>query len=398
MVLTGKKKFSMRLPYRYDMIIHLCMLILAGFGLFMIPSASMGQANGNVIRIMITIVKQLAFVILGYFCMVMMARWFTFDRCRRNMKNIVLGLILLLALALCWEVDGARAWIKIPLPGLQITLQPSEFSKIVIIMIMAVFLGDVKNPNLSTEDLLRNPMVLIGTFIFIVIFFQKDFGTAVIMAGIACFCFLIPSHRSLRKVQKFLVWGLLLAVLLVGLMLLPQATGVIKNLPFFKEYQINRILAARNPFTDRYDSGFQLINGLISFARGGISGVGYGNSIQKYANFKAADTDFILAIVVEEMGLVGFMIIFLGYGLIIARLLMYAVKMKSEKGKIVLVGVAAHFFIHFAFNVGGVTGLIPLTGVPLLMISAGGSSTLAIMVSVGMAQAVISQYRQGKIR
>ena len=398
MVLTGKKKFSMRLPYRYDGIIHLCMLILAAFGLFMIPSASMGQANGKVIRIMITIIKQLVFVIAGYISMVMMARWFNFERCRKYMKNIVLGTILFLSLALLWEVDGARAWIKIPLPGLQITLQPSEFSKVVIIMIMAVFLGDVKNPKLKTEDLLRNPGVLIGSFVFIVVFFQKDFGTAVIMLGIACFCFLIPSHPALRKLQKLMVWGLVLAMILVGLMLLPQATGIIENLPFFKEYQINRILAARNPFTDRYDSGFQLINGLISFARGGIRGVGYGNSIQKYANFKAADTDFILAIVVEEMGLIGFMVILVGYGLIVGRLLLYAARMKNEKGKIVLVGVAAHFFIHFVFNVGGVSGLIPLTGVPLLMISAGGSSTLAIMISVGMAQAVISQYRQGKIQ
>jgi len=72
-------------------------------------------------------------------------------------------------------------------------------------------------------------------------------------------------------------------------------------------------------------------------------------------------------------------------------------RMKSQRGRIVLIGVSMYFFIHFLFNVGGVTGLIPLTGVPLLMISAGGSSTLSVMVAVGMGQAVISQYRQGKI-
>ena len=152
-----------------------------------------------------------------------------------------------------------------------------------------------------------------------------------------------------------------------------------------------------NPFADKYGTGFQLINGLVSFASGGWQGVGYGKSIQKYTNFPAANTDFILAIVVEELGIFGFLLIFICYALIVGRMFIYAIRMKSQRGRIVLIGVSMYFFIHFLFNVGGVTGLIPLTGVPLLMISAGGSSTLSVMVAVGMGQAVISQYRQGKI-
>ena len=93
----------------------------------------------------------------------------------------------------------------------------------------------------------------------------------------------------------------------------------------------------------------------------------------------------------------GFLLIAICYMVIIIRLYKYAFKMKNEKGRIVLVGVATYLFVHFLFNVGGVTGFIPLTGVPLLMISAGGTSTSTTMVAIGLGQAIISQYRQGVI-
>ena len=111
----------------------------------------------------------------------------------------------------------------------------------------------------------------------------------------------------------------------------------------------------------------------------------------------AANTDFILAIVVEELGYIGFLMIFIPYCLIVWRLLQYAWRMKSEKGRIILTGTAMYIVVHSIFNIGGVTGLIPLTGVPLLMISAGGSSTLSLMCAIGIAQAVIGQYKRGEI-
>ena len=121
------------------------------------------------------------------------------------------------------------------------------------------------------------------------------------------------------------------------------------------------------------------------------------DTIRKYTDFPASNTDFILAIVIEELGFMGFLLIAICYMVIIIRLYKYAFKMKNEKGRIVLVGVATYLFVHFLFNVGGVTGFIPLTGVPLLMISAGGTSTSTTMVAIGLGQAIISQYRQGVI-
>lgn len=396
MNVTQRRKFSLRMPYRYDMIIHLCTLILAVFGLFMVASATMGQAGGDVMSLAKTIIKQLVFTVAGYLGMVVMARWFSFERVKRLIAPIVLMTFILLLMALFWEVGGARAWIKIPIPGQEVTIQPSEFAKVVIIMVIATYLGDIRNQKLSARDLLRNPLLIVGGFCFIVAILQSDFGSAIVMAGIACICFLVVSHPALARLQRGLVIILLIGVAFTVWILSPMGEHLIESLPF-ESYQIQRFTSAMNPFADQYGSGYQLINGLVSFARGGWTGLGYGNSIQKYTNFPAASTDFILAIVVEELGIFGFLVILISYGFLVGRMLMFAMKMKSQRGRVVLVGVSMYFFIHFLFNVGGVTGLIPLTGVPLLMISSGGSSTMAVMIAIGMAQAVIAQYRQKKL-
>ena len=94
----------------------------------------------------------------------------------------------------------------------------------------------------------------------------------------------------------------------------------------------------------------------------------------------------------------GFLLIFVPYMIIIVQLFRYALKIKSEQARVILVGTAMYLMIHSFFNIGGVTGMIPLTGVPLLMISSGGSSTLAFMAAIGLAQAVIDQYRKGLIQ
>ena len=350
MNVTQRRKFSLRMPYRYDMIIHLCTLILAVFGLFMVASATMGQAGGDVMSLAKTIIKQLVFTVAGYLGMVVMARWFSFERVKRLIAPIVLMTFILLLMALFWEVGGARAWIKIPIPGQEVTIQPSEFAKVVIIMVIATYLGDIRNQKLSARDLLRNPLLIVGGFCFIVAILQSDFGSAIVMAGIACICFLVVSHPALARLQRGLVMILLIGVAFTVWILSPMGEHLIESLPF-ESYQIQRFTSAMNPFADQYGSGYQLINGLVSFARGGWTGLGYGNSIQKYTNFPAASTDFILAIVVEELGIFGFLVILISYGFLVGRMLMFAMKMKSQRGRVVLVGVSMYFFIHFLFYI-----------------------------------------------
>ena len=266
-----------------------------------------------------------------------------------------------------------------------------------VILIVAAYCGEVKKTYPNQVEMVKRPLMFIGAYIFIVMVLQSDLGSAVVIGFISVFCLLIPSHPQMRGLQRLIVTGLLVGVALTLFILSPYGEIVIRHLPL-REYQINRILSSVDPFVDMYDTGYQLISGLVSFATGGWTGLGFGNSVRKYTNFPAANTDFILAIVVEELGMIGFALIFIPYMIIIIQLFRYALKIQNEKGKIILVGTAMYLVVHCLFNIGGVTGLIPLTGVPLLMISSGGSSTLAFMAAIGLGQAVIDQYRRGAIQ
>lgn len=393
--MSTKKNSFFKMPKGYDRLIHSGILALAIFGLIMVTSATMGVDAANTMTLIKTIVKQLAFTLVGYFAMLAAAHYFSFELSRKYLFGIVILTIGALLFALVFDsVGGARAWIHVPLGSFEFTIQPSEFAKVSIMIIMAIYLGDIHVQKISGKELVKAPLILVLLFVGIVAILQSDLGSAVIMLAIAGILFLIPQHPALKKYQIRLLLFIGGGVLLYLFLMTPIGEWLLRNIPIAK-YQINRFLAAKNPFSDPYKSGYQLIKGLIAFASGGLSGVGFGNSIQKYMNFPAASTDYILAIVVEELGIGGFLFIFTAYMLIICRLFAYALKMESEKSRMILIGTAMYLFIHYLLNVGGVTGLIPLTGVPLLLISAGGSSTLSFMIAIGISQAVIIKYRQG---
>ena len=397
--MTEKKKNPFyQLPVGYDKPIHLTLIGLTIFGLIMSTSASMGTDAADYVGLLFTVIKQLAFIVAGYVAMIVLGHIFSFALCKKLLREIVIGTaIVLLATMFFREVGGAKAWIRIPMGGRELTIQPSEFAKISIMVIMATFLGDVENQNIKFEELVKRPFGFIGVFLFIVMILQHDLGSAVVMAAIAAVCFLIPKHKVLTRAQSHLLMTVIGALGLVILVLATPLRNIILNAES-DFYMIRRFTSALNPFMDKYGSGFQLIKGLISFATGGLTGVGVGASIQKYTNFPAASTDYILAIIVEETGILGFVALFAGYMLIIMRLFNYAKRIESEKAKMVLIGTAFYLFVHYVFNVGGVTGLIPLTGVPLLLMSSGGSSTMSFMMAIGVCQAVICQYRTGRLK
>lgn len=400
--ITKKKRkfFSIRMPKSSDHFIHAAMIILMLFGVIMVGSASMGVASGNNRYLVITIAKQIIFVVAGYMAMTFLANRFQLKKLKSStMFFVILATIFALLLCLLFtETRGARAWIRIPLGVTEVTLQPSEFAKIIAILVVAMYLGDNVRHYKSTWDMMKRPVFIDGAMLLIVWLLQSDFGSMFVTLLIICVCLLVPNHPQLRKFQRGLT-ALFYITVLVGIyMLSPAGEHLITKMIFLKTYQINRFIAAINPFSDQYGTGYQLISGLISFSTGGWFGKGLGNSVRKYTSFPAASTDYILAIVVEELGYVGFIALMLVYGFIIFRLLRYAMKMRSERGRIILVGTAMYFLIHIFLNIGGVTGLIPLTGVPLLMISAGGSSTMAVMACVGVSQAVIASYNRGEIR
>lgn len=387
-----------RLNSGSDIWILLCILLLSGFGLVMIGSASMGIYIGNSFHLVVTVVKQLLFLIFGYIMMCFASHHFHLSQLS-DMK-IVFAMILMEGLLLACRAfepaGGAYAWIRIPVPKTEVTIQPSEFAKVLSMLVIAAYLGDCRSKRKNWKQLLAIPAGTILIYVFTILVIQKDLGSAAVLFLISCVCVLIPKHRNLDTFQRVLI-ALFFVVVGAGVFLItPTGAAFIEKLPLMT-YQKNRFLSAINPFIDQYGDGYQLVNGLVAFASGGLFGVGFGNSIRKYTNFPAANTDFILAIVVEETGFLGFTVIMALYVFLIVRLFIYAVKIRSEKAKIILVGTAMYFMFHIFLNMGGVTGLIPLTGVPLPLFSAGGSSAMAMMLAVGLCQAVISAYKKGEI-
>ena len=380
--------------------IHIATVILAFFGLIMMTSASMGLVMGEraVFYLFIQIAKQMIFLAAGYTALIIVAKTFHVDFLKsRYFAMICFFTAAILCVCLAFpEQYGARAWIYIPLPFTDVSIQPSEFAKITTILMVAAYTGDIRRKQKSGLIFALRPLLWILLYVGIILFAQSDFGSAAVLLLIACVCLIIPNNRQLRPMQillKVMFWVGLAGVIFI---LTPYGESVIMTLPF-QEYQKNRFLSAIDPFRDRYGTGFQLISGLVSFATGGWFGRGYGNSVLKYSQFPAANSDFILAIIVEELGFAGFLFLMALYFIIIFRLLHWARNIHNEKGRIILVGTAMYFLIHMIFNIGGVTGLIPLTGVPLLMVSAGGSSTLSIMLCLGFAQAVIAAKNRGEI-
>lgn len=390
-----------KMPKKYDFAIHFTILVLLLFGTLMIVSTTVGNAS-SVLSIVIAFVKQAVFLVVSYTLMVLLANNFTMQRAQKLlMPMFIFLMIAMIATQFFTGVYGSKAWIRIPLGFTQITLQPSEFVKTFMVVVLAVYVEIYARRNYKWTIVMRIPIIFLISFV-IMIFIQKDVGTLMVLLSMLGICFLIPSHKNLRQPQKILLMLICIAALLSLFLMSEQGMEVVRwfgeKVPYFAHIT-TRFENAMNPFLDPYLGGYQSINGLYGIARGGLKGVGFGESIQKYGYLTQSDNDYILSIVIEELGVFGLAVIVVGYAIVIKRLFYYAFRTKSEGYKVILIGTAMYIFAHFVLNVGGVGGLIPLTGVPLLFISSGGSSMMSIMSAIGISQAIIARIRrQGTIQ
>lgn len=384
-----KIKITAKMPRKYDFWLHLSALILILFGSLMILSTSVGQTESDNMIIVKVVVKQTIFVIISYCMMLFLANNFTMARARKLGR--VAGIVLVIACASTLAfaaVNGSRAWIRIG----SITIQPTEFVKVFLPVIIAVQVEIAGRRNFDWWTIIKVPFVFFCMF-FVITLLQKDLGTLIIICMITLISFLIPSHKNLRKLQRIAKIAFVAGACTFLFLMSTPGIKIVAKLPVFN-HVITRFEIAANPFEKPYDDGYQLIQGLVGIASSDFLGKGVGQSQQKFGFLTQADNDFILSVVIEELGIFGLSLIVIGYIIIIQRLFSYAFRTKSEGYKIILIGTGMYIFMHFFFNVGGVGGLIPLTGVPLLFISSGGSSLMSIMSGIGISQAIISRIRR----
>lgn len=367
---------------------------MAILGSFMIASAEMGNAPGDMDYLIDRVTKQLAFAVLGLVFAFLITVIDVDKIIKFKFRPYVIeflawvnyfGILLLLLFALTFEpINGANAWIVIG----GMTIQPSEFAKVAIIILAAcIFAVDHKENNVKKFWIYT---LAVALYTGVILVFQHDTGSAVVLFIMAYCAALLPEYKELATIHKVMLFLVGFAVLIFGFLMTPFANDLLES--GVGDYRIARILVANNPFKYRYDQGYHLIMSLVSFAQGGIGGMGWTNSIHKYMNFPNPSSDFILPVMVEELGIGGFIAFVILYCLILLPLIYYSVKIKNPKVKIILFGTFLYFIIHFILNVGGVSGLIPLTGVPILILSSGGSSLFSCLSLIALSQKYIERH------
>ena len=292
--------------------------------------------------------------------------------------------ILALVLAYGKIAGGAASWIDIG----PFAFQPSEFAKVIMIVWMASFYHVNKNRlNKYTVSLLP---LLICAIIVVLLMAQPDLGTGIIFAGIVGFIFMIVPIDLKIKVRTIAI------VAVVGIVAIIFIVSKGGNL--FFQHQIERF-DFTNPCSEEkfYDDGNQVCNGYIAFNNGGLLGKGLGNSTQKYLYLPDSHTDFIFPIVIEEMGLLFGIFIILLYIFLLSRIIIIAHNSTNNRNAIMCYGIAFYIFFHIIINLMGVTGLMPMTGIPLPFLSYGGSFTICLVMSLAIVQRVAIENNTKKL-
>jgi len=289
----------------------------------------------------------------------------------------VLGLILVLIPGVGSEINGAKAWIRLP-AGFQI--QPAEIAKISIIIGISMLLSERthNSDEPSTNDILK--ALAVAALPILLILRQPDMGTVFIISA-SVVTILAVSGAPTRWVV-----GLILLAVIGGFV--ATKTGVISD------YQVNRLQSFVNPNADTQGTGYQLRQARITVGSGGLIGTGLFNGPQTNGRFvPEQQTDFIFTVAGEELGFVGSSVIILLLLTILMRAFGIARRSTDPYGTLVCTGVIAWFTFQIFENIGMTLGLMPMTGVPLPFLSYGGSSMFANLIGIGLLQNVHARQR-----
>ena len=258
---------------------------------------------------------------------------------------------------------GARRWIK--MPGFH--FQPSEWVKLILILAVARYFAEMRQKELSWSDFIKAGLIV--GFPMILVLVQPDLGTSLTYLPIAVMGLFLGGLRAKQG----------LAVLLLAGLTLPVGWHVLKP------YQRDRLTSFMNPEADKQGSGYQVIQSQIAVGSGGIWGKGTAKGSQTHlAYLPVPQTDFIFAAFSEEHGFVGALGVLLLYFIVLMRLTQNAQTAPDRAGTFVVMGVVAVLSFHILVNVGMVVGFMPVTGIPLPLMSYGGSSVLFMFLALGI--------------
>ena len=361
---------KMKRLLKVDPLIMGLYVLLSVFGLVMVYSASSYYALVNQGNSEAFMIKQLLYIVLGVLLAlgisILPEKWMKSEKVMGATFGVIF--ILLVIVLFTKGINGAKSWINLKV----FNLQPSELVKLFVIWISAYLYS--KNERSKRDWRFYLVPAGVTIFLFGMIMLQPDLGTGIIVVAVALLLGLMTgvSNRALAS------WGAVFA-LLYGITYLDAS--IFEKIGL-KAYQVSRFTSFHNPWSDATGSGYQSIQGFLGLSRGNWFGTGLSNSVQKTGFLPEAHTDFILAIVGEELGFVVIFVLMLAIVGFIIAMIYKGNKCRSLFAKYLCYGVAILFLIQSGINIGALVGFAPLTGVPLPLISYGGSSFLASSVGV----------------
>lgn len=340
------------------------LILLCGFGLFVLFSAS-GRDEAVVQR-------QALAMIVGIVVMFIVAQFDVHFFRRWALSMYAAGIVLLgVVLVIGVEANGAKSWLD--LPGLP-SFQPSELMKFVVPMLVAWYLASRPLPPRFKHMFWSAIMILLPAGLIIV---QNDAGTAIMVAMSGIFVVLLAGIR----------WRIMIGGFIALLMVSP-----LWYLFLAQEHQKNRILTFFNPYRDPTGAGYNIIQSQIAIGSGGIYGKGFGNGAQSHLDFiPESNTDFILAVLAEEFGLLGVLFLISLYLFVLLRGAFIAHSAKDMFGRLLAGSITLTFFLYVFVNMAMVSGLLPVIGVPLPLISRGGTSIVTLFIGFGLLMSIHTQ-------
>ncbi len=352
--------------HRMDYAILLTVTLLCAFGLVMVFSASYYYAQNTAstnydgyyyIR------KQAVYLALGYPTMILLS-FFDYKRLEGfKVIGMLISLVLLVAVLIFGhELNGAKRWLVIAGQS----IQPSEVAKFGMMLYMCAFMSK-KHAVMKSFKYGMLPMLLV--------------------IGVVCGLVMLQPNMSMAVIMGMLGYALLFVGGCDGkqmILLLIAAIGTFVLLAVIEPYRMARLTSFTDPWKDPLGTGYQLIQSFYAIGSGGLFGRGLNNSRQKLLFLTYGESDFIFAVVCEELGFFGALAILLAYGFIIYRGIRVALRCRDRFGSLLAAGITVVFAIQIFVNIGVVTGAFPTTGQALPFISAGGSSMVIFLAAMGV--------------
>jgi rod shape determining protein RodA len=346
----------------FDAVLAVSFVLLMAVGVVMMYSTSLGGSHA-------IFYHQLVYTAAGLGLFAFFA-YFDYKALERSANTLYVLLVISLAAVLRFGllVLGARRWFNFGI----INFQPTEFAKLILILVLARFFaarrGEIKNWQNILLSLVYTliPVVLIAR--------QPDLGSAIILLAIWF------GMLAVSRVQKKVFFYILIALAFISV-------GSWKFA--LHDYQKHRLETFLNPELDPQGRGYNVQQAIIAVGAGGLKGTGLGKGLQSQLKFlPERQTDFVFASTAEELGLVGTLVIMLLYCVLLYRLLVIYRRSRDDTGRFMVAGIFFMIFSQAAINIGMNIGLLPVTGIPLPLISYGGSSLLTTAIAMGIAESV----------